>query len=475
MALPLLAGAAISGAASSAFSSTLSKIGNVLFEPSMDDKGEGQSKSKVKSTSKSIANSLQSNNQILEEILSTLQQSLAIQQEAVKESRAEIVSRFKGQFDKSKATDVSVGKKIAASSTASSGGMSTAKKLGLAATGISAVAGAFGAANAGEIFDEVGLSERISAAIGQIVEVATFGLVDNERIAKNINNFFDNMVERFNAGFKYVQDVLGVKLTGDQSIFQTIGAKISKSIEEMKQSEMFKELGSLFDSVKNLDAEGTKKSIDNISNLISNFFQKLINKVTSAILGISIPSNKANNLIGIGGRSIGNILGFGTIETKQDAAQAELDKAQQQYDKFKEDTPLYRRLNPFGDEEAEERRLRENLRQAQEKYDSLEDAGIGGMKADDLFGTGELPKRIPDAGDNVNPILNNKKGNEFKKEMLMNNSLQEGQSSSGATNVNNYAVANNSVNNKTIVSQTTRPRVNESAYAMYLEKNTVFG
>ena len=473
MALPALAGAAISGAASSAFSATLSKIGNVLFEPSMDDKGEGQSKSKVKSTSKSIASSLQSNNQILEEILSTLQQSLAIQQEAVKESRAEIVSRFKGQFDKSKATDVSVGKKIAASP--ASGGMSTAKKLGLAATGISAVAGAFGAANAGEIFDEVGLSERISAAIGQIVEVATFGLVDNERIAKNINNFFDNMVERFNAGFKYVQDVLGVKLTGDQSIFQTIGAKISKSIEEMKQSEMFKELGSLFDSVKNLDAEGTKKSIDNISNLISSFFQKLINKVTSAILGISIPSNKANNLIGIGGRSIGNILGFGTIETKQDAAQAELDKAQQQYDKFKEDTPLYRRLNPFGDEEAEERRLRENLRQAQEKYDSLEEQGIGGMKADDLFGTGELPKRIPDAGDNVNPILNNNKGNEFKKEMQIQDSLQEGQSSSGATNVSNYAVANNVVNNKTITSQNVRPRVNESAYTMYLEKNTVFG
>lgn len=434
------------------FKGTLSKIRKGIFGGEGSGEAGSTGKVAVKRESKVVADAVNNSNQILDDILSTLQQSLALQQSVAKPSREELLEQSTGAFeDKPK----SVGSRIATS--AKSAGSSLAKVAGIGAAGLAAGFGAQGFLNAEDTFgvDEATMSQKLASALGNIIEKATFGLVKNKDIAVNIDSFFTSVATKFNEGIKFLKE--------------------SKAVKAIKE---------LFAGIFSMDLEKTKTAAKKLGDMITNAFQKMFDAIAYAIGGVIVPSNKITDALGIGGRSLSFLVGgeARTFAEKEEVA-IEKEKKKKSGGVFNEATGKFGMQESQGraNRRLEDVKLLRQGKMTEEEYRAkYKDTKQG------IFGDPEVeaqPKVTPQLeveeteGQSAEDSARVQALRARKAEYL--NRVNEAHDNMEVvpkekTTINNTGV-NNVVNQKTIASAPTNPRNTESALAKSIDSNAAFG
>ena len=471
---------------------TLSKIRKSIFGGDSSSESGATSKGPVKRESRVVVDAVNNSNQILGDILSTLQQSLALQQSVVKPSRDELLQESQAAF---KGKPKGIGSRIAAS--AKSTGSTLAKVAGIGLAGAAGIAGVQGFMGAEDTFnvDEATMSQKISSAIGNIIEKASFGLLKNEDIAVNIDSFFTTIRTKFNEGTKFLEETLGIKFGSDEGdgFFATIGRMISEGYTAFMESDAVKAIKNLFSGMFSGDMDKMKEASEKLSNMVTDIFQKLFETIFEAIGKITLPKDTPF----IGGRSIGNLLG-GKATSKLDIAKEELDTFDERNKgifgtkKTMSATRFMLKKKMEAAEKGEDYQVSEKLQKAIDRENAYrEKRGLPPLMPDKEVKPDSIPDKakpdsIPDSselegtenqsyGDSVRAQAREARSIEFKREVNRRHENMEIALPDKATTTNvNNAMAVNTVRKDTVVSQTLRPRVNSSAYENFLEKNTSF-
>jgi len=372
-------------------------ISKSLFEPSENIE---------KDASVAAITPVGDNNDILQEISSTLTEMLALQKDVSEPDSADLREKFTGRFEEKEDT---VGKKLAGSTNKTTTTTEKEKSKGGMGLGMMAALGIGGIGALG--FDgfkdtEGSMSDKIAGGLGGAAERLSFGMLDGKEITAKIQAFFKAVTEGFNKGLQFLQDMFGVKLIdeGEGNIFEKLGAGIKNSIQAaytaITESEIYKNLKEMFTGIIDLDADATKSGFNKLKKSIMDGFESMMDSLVGAIFGsvakITIPNSTTMDVLGLGGRSLGNIMGADTVVTRQDQAQVKIDKAQEEYTKYKDEVSFGGRLLDY----KTDNRLSSNLAKAKQSYSELEESGKGREKITPFekeMGKGTLPDLIPDS------------------------------------------------------------------------------
>lgn len=414
---------------------SLDKIGESLSEANEDVKADRSDDMQPQK----IAAAIEKSNDVLTKILDTLLESLALQREQLEESRGELLEKFRSPFQVDK--DKTVGAKIADAQKEKEKedeglGLSGITKALLGGGGLLAgITGYQGFRDADKIFQNPDFIQKISSALGNIVETVTFGAFENAKIAPAIDSFIKNVIAKFNEGIKFLEDILGIKLKGEESIFAKIGKSISEGYKSFLNSEVFKSLKGMFGAVLDLDSEkftaefsklttALNNTFDNVTKLIKESVQTFTNKLIEQLLGITLP----DSVPFFGGRSISSLLGKGAV-TEQEIKEELIEKDRQEL--RKQINELDEKDSYFSSEGREA--MREKERKKIELSDTYKDNYI--PKAikekrdpEGLLGTGVLPLRIPDIdtekknnGQMIDQLRNEGTGDQSRNNLNINN------------------------------------------------------